>query len=179
MCRISVKCDDLRMIKESFDNLVILLRDDLVVDVSYAARRGGAIDPEYCVYMTLRYLARYQDICVGCKVSPAAAYYAFEKTMVAIINHPDLALILKKTKEEGPTNAVPFREISLRNNQHLFYQQLFSLPNFVPIGNESCIYDRISTEHQLHWRGSCSSRIRTSDRSHNCRQNSSPWIQLI
>ena len=90
------------MSKESFDNLVILLKGNLVDDVSYATRRGGAIGPEYCVYMTLRYLARarYQDICVGCKVSPAAAYYAIEKTMAAIINHPDLAMIFPKLLNE-------------------------------------------------------------------------------
>jgi hypothetical protein len=47
----------LRMSLASFHRLVSLLSDVLIVDESYAARRGGAISPQYCVFMTLRYLA--------------------------------------------------------------------------------------------------------------------------
>ena len=59
----------LRMSRKSFDDLALMLRDHLLVDESYAARRGGAISPEYCLFMTLRYLAgaRYQDICNTCR----------------------------------------------------------------------------------------------------------------
>ena len=35
------------MSKESFGKLVTLLKDDIVVYVSYAAQRGGAICTEY------------------------------------------------------------------------------------------------------------------------------------
>ena len=49
---------------QSFQKLVGLLNDSLLVDQEMASLRGGAIIPELCVYITLQYLAggSYMDI---------------------------------------------------------------------------------------------------------------------
>ena len=93
------------MSRQSFDQLVLLLKDDLRVDESYAARRGASTSPEYCVFFTIRYLAgaRYQDICWTCKMSPTVVYDAIEKTMLAIVKHPLLGFIFPRTVEECKT----------------------------------------------------------------------------
>ena len=61
----------LRMSRQSFDKLVILLPDYLRVDESYAARRGGAISPDYCVFMTVWYLA---DFCTSLRIFSVQLY---------------------------------------------------------------------------------------------------------
>ena len=107
----------LRMSRKSFDELALMLRDHLLVDESYAARRGGAISPEYCLFMTLRYLAgaRYQDICNTCRVSSTAVYDAIERTMDAIILCPELGLIFPKSVAECQQVAGGFASISTGN----------------------------------------------------------------
>ena len=145
-----------------------MLKDDLVVDISYAARRGGAICPEYCVYMTLRYLAgaRYQDICVGCKVSPAAAYYAIEKTMVAIINHPDLALLFPKTLHECQIVAEGFANIStnlaITNCVGAIdgYLLPIKVPSKLEVGNVSSYYSGHYARYGLNVQAICDSHCR-------------------
>jgi hypothetical protein len=58
-----------RMHASSFSKIVEMIRDELEVDFSMAALQGGAILPELCLYLTLRYLAggTYLDIklCIG------------------------------------------------------------------------------------------------------------------
>ena len=145
-----------------------MLKDNLVVDISYAARRGGAICPEYCVYMTLRYLAgaRYQDICVGCKVSPAAAYYAIEKTMVAIINHPDLALLFPKTLHECQIVAEGFANIStnlaITNCVGAIdgYLLPIKVPSKLEVGNVSSYYSGHYARYGLNVQAICDSHCR-------------------
>ena len=46
----------IRMRRESFDKLLDLVRDKLEADHNQAARRGGIIMPEICLYCTLRWL---------------------------------------------------------------------------------------------------------------------------
>ena len=47
----------IRMNRRTFNLLVSLLEPSLLVDEEMSCRRGGAINPSMCVYMTLRYLA--------------------------------------------------------------------------------------------------------------------------
>lgn len=78
----------IRMTKDSFTKLVDLLKEDLEVDRSQAARRGGHISPQICVYVTLRWLAggSYLDIHMHTGISKTALYNARDKTLRAI-NH--------------------------------------------------------------------------------------------
>ena len=57
-------CQHLHMSFQSFQKLVGLLNDSLLVDQEMASLCGGAIIPELCVYITLQYLAggSYTDI---------------------------------------------------------------------------------------------------------------------
>ena len=47
----------LRMNLESFDKLLEIIKDDLVVNQQMASIRGGAIIPELCLFCTVRWLA--------------------------------------------------------------------------------------------------------------------------
>jgi DDE superfamily endonuclease len=107
----------LRMSLDSFKRLVLLLETDLIVDESYAVRRGGAICPSYCVFITLRFLAgaRYQDICEMCKASPTAVYFAVHKTLQAIVCNPELSYKFPETKEECEILANGFENISYKS----------------------------------------------------------------
>ena len=64
---------------QSFQKLVGLLNDSLLVDQEMASLRGGAIIPELCVYITLQYLAggSYTDIffLIGISQSSFFIYY--------------------------------------------------------------------------------------------------------
>lgn len=104
----------LRMSRESFDQLVDLIKDKIEVDRSYAARRGGAITPEYCLFMTLRYLAgsKYCLISNRCNASKAAVYSAIEKTMIAIMECSELAYSFPCTVDECQDVADGFTSIS-------------------------------------------------------------------
>lgn len=104
----------LRMSRPSFDRLVHILEDKIKVDQSYAARRGGAITPHYCVFLTIRYLAgsKYCLLSNSCKASRAAVYSAIERTMIAITECPELAFAFPSTEEECANAALGFERIS-------------------------------------------------------------------
>ena len=113
----------LRMSRQSFEKLVLLLSDHLRVDESYADRRGGAISPDYRVFMTVRYLAgaRYQDICEMCKVSKTAMYDAIERTIAAINIHPALGYKFPSTEKECAEVAAGFSSLSTNMAVNLLF----------------------------------------------------------
>jgi hypothetical protein len=158
----------LRMELHSFNRLVLLLENDLKFDESYAARRGGEISPQYCLFMTLRYLAgaRYQDISKMCKVSPAAVYDAVEKTMVAIVNCPQLAIVFPKTVEECQKVAEGFASISTKLAITTCVGAIdgFLMPIKVPskkeVGNVSTYYSGHYARYGLNVQAICDSYCR-------------------
>jgi hypothetical protein len=104
----------LRMRKDSFDKLVLLLAEDLVVDEVAASKRGGAIIPEICVYCTLRYLAggSYLDISDIAGISQSSLYRVVWKTITAIAKCTALRVTFPKTEEEIETAIAGFASIS-------------------------------------------------------------------
>jgi len=70
----------LRMEVESFNRLLSMIRPSLEVDEVQAARRGGAILPEICLYCTIRWLAggNYSDIYMFAGISTAVLLYRME-----------------------------------------------------------------------------------------------------
>lgn len=158
----------LQMSRESFYRLVQILREDLRVDESYAAQQGGAVSPEYCLFMTLRYLAgaRYQDLALICKVSPAVVYYTIEKTMLAIVKHPLLDYYFPRTVEECQRVAEGFADIS--TNMIITYCvgaiDGYLLPIKVPsktvVGNVSSYYSGHYARYGLNVQAICNSHCR-------------------
>ena len=63
----------LRMPFNSFNVLLLLIRNDLEVDNEMANLRGGPIIPEWCLYVAIRYLAggNYSDILLMVGISTA------------------------------------------------------------------------------------------------------------
>jgi DDE superfamily endonuclease len=104
----------LRMKYESFVKLVDMLRAPLEVNIEMAARRGGAITPEACVYATLRYLAggSYVDISDLLGIRPASFYSTLRKTLLAIIECEALQLVFPSTVEQCMALASDFEDIS-------------------------------------------------------------------
>jgi DDE superfamily endonuclease len=84
----------LRMEKESFHILLSYVYHDLLVKEQYAGLRGGTIIPELCLYCTLRWLAggSYLDIVDIAGISDASFYRVVWKTIMAIVECPELAL---------------------------------------------------------------------------------------
>ena len=104
----------LRMSKDSFDKLVLLLAEDLVVDEDAASKRGGAIIPELCLFCTLRYLAggSYLDISDIAGISQSSFYRVVWKTITAIAKCSALRITFPKTNEEIAGAIAGFTSIS-------------------------------------------------------------------
>jgi DDE superfamily endonuclease len=104
----------IRMSKDSFDKLVLLIQDDLVVDDASADKRGGAILPEICLYCTLRYLAggSYLDISDIAGISQSSFYRVVWKTITAIVKCNALKIRFPKTKKEVTSAIAGFASIS-------------------------------------------------------------------
>jgi DDE superfamily endonuclease len=104
----------LRMRKDSFDKLVLLLVESLVVDQVAANKRGGPIIPEICVYCTLRYLAggSYLDISDIAGISQSSLYRVVWKTISAIAKCTALRVRFPKTQEELDASIVGFVSVS-------------------------------------------------------------------
>ena len=73
---------------QSFQKLVRLLHNDLLINQEMASLCGGAIIPELCVYITLQYLAggSYMDIffLVGISQSSFFVYYGRQLSQLKI-----------------------------------------------------------------------------------------------
>ena len=92
----------LRMSQVSFNKLVLLLAEDLLVDGEAARKQGGAIIPEICLYCTLRYLAggSYLDISDIAGILQSSFYRIVWKTITAIVKCSALQITFPKTDEE-------------------------------------------------------------------------------
>jgi hypothetical protein len=105
---------ELRMTRASFGRLGNLIIEDLLVDENMAARRGGAISPEMRLYMALRFVSGGTaiDIKNHCRISKESFYLCLHKTLRAIINHKDLAIVFPQTENECKSHAEGFREVT-------------------------------------------------------------------
>jgi len=104
----------LRMKKPSFDKLLGYAKEDLMVDLRQACRRGGPIIPELCLHMTLRWLAggSHLDICDIAGTSQASFYRVIWKTIVALVICPELAIKFPTTFQEIDKAVSGFASIS-------------------------------------------------------------------
>ena len=104
----------LRMTKESFDKLVLLIKDDLLVEETHANLRGGAIIPELCLFCTLRFLAggSYLDITDIVGISRSSFYRVVWKTITALVKCTALRIRFPKTKEEVTAAIAGFASVS-------------------------------------------------------------------
>jgi DDE superfamily endonuclease len=104
----------LRMRKDSFQKLVQLLEEDLLVDEACADLRGGPIIPELCVYCALRFLAggSYLDISDIAGISQASFYRVVWKTVTAIVKSPALRIRFPRTAEEISSAIAGFASVS-------------------------------------------------------------------
>jgi hypothetical protein len=104
----------LRMRLDSFQKLVVLIQDDLLVHEHCANMRGGVIIPELCLYCTLRYLAggSYLDISDVAGISQASFYRVIWKTITAIVKCPALRIRFPRTTEEIAAAIAGFASIS-------------------------------------------------------------------
>ena len=98
----------------SFEKLVGLLKEYLAVQQDMSALRGGAILPELCVYVTLRYLAGglYTDIFYLIGISQPSFYCKLWKTIKAINHCPELQITWPHTEERQLECATGFTSIS-------------------------------------------------------------------
>ena len=98
----------------SFEKLVGLLQESLTVQEDMAALQGGAIIPELCVYVTLRYLAggSYTDIFYLIGISLPSFYCLLWKTIKAINNCLELQITWPYTKDRQLELATGFTSIS-------------------------------------------------------------------
>ena len=104
-----------RMKKSSFLKLVALLTPYVKVDYKMASLRGGAITPEVCVFITLRYLAgaSYLDIQFYTGISRSHFYHVKDKTLRAIIQCETLQIpMFPGNPDECRRRADEFTEIS-------------------------------------------------------------------
>jgi len=104
----------LRMELESFNQLLSYIRHDLEVDQEQAARRGGAIVLELCLYITLRWLAggSYSDIYMFVGISKSSFYRLLWKTINAINATNELTIRFPSTVDECRIAAAGFETIS-------------------------------------------------------------------
>jgi hypothetical protein len=114
---------DIRMKRESFIKLVKLICDDVSVNREMAKRRGGDVSPELCLYLTIRYLSggHYRDIVRFVGISPATFYYCLEKTMLAIINCPQLQIVFPTSDGKLSTVSTPRNVRSYFNGHYHKY----------------------------------------------------------
>lgn len=92
----------IRMNRRTFNLLVSLLEPSLLVDEEMSCRRGGAINPSMCVYMTLRYLAggSHHDLKSHLGISKASFYRCLTKTKLAICNCSELDIVFPTSQRE-------------------------------------------------------------------------------
>jgi hypothetical protein len=104
----------LRMKQRSFNKLLDWIYDDLEVDNTMAALRGGAIIPELRLFLTLRYLAggTYLDIIFETGISSTAFYSILWHTIGVIRRCQQLAITFPTTMEEVFVAAEGFESIS-------------------------------------------------------------------
>jgi hypothetical protein len=100
----------------SFNKLLEAIKLYLEVNMDMAGLRGGAILPEICHYMTLRYLAGglYSDIQLMCGISVSSFYRIVCKTINAINTSSSSLLSIKfpQTVDEVKETATGFQTIS-------------------------------------------------------------------
>ncbi len=106
----------IRMSHDSFNKLLSAIQQDLEVDREMADLGGGAILPEICLYVCLRYLAggSYSDIKYITGISSASFYRVLWKTMRAINQSKSEILSIKfpATTAEAPDAAMGFQSVS-------------------------------------------------------------------
>jgi hypothetical protein len=104
----------LRMSSESFHKLLSYVSDALTVNHEMASLRGGAVMPELCLYLTLRWLAggSYSDIYMFAGISPASFYRLLWKTIAALVACPRLKIKFPRTQQECEVAANGFESIS-------------------------------------------------------------------
>lgn len=92
----------LRMERDSFEKLLLMIKDDLVVNEMMAKPRGGAIIPEVCLFCTLRWLAggSYLDITDIVGISKASFYRVVWKTIRALVEEDELAIHFPSTEDQ-------------------------------------------------------------------------------
>lgn len=106
----------LRMSLDSFNKLLSHIRADLEVNERMAFLRGGAIIPEVCLFVTLRFLAggSYLDIYDLMGISPASFYRVLWNTVRAICACEALKIKFPTTEAECREAALGFQSISCR-----------------------------------------------------------------
>jgi len=104
----------LRMELQSFNKLLSFIRQDLEVDMLQAARRGGAILPELCLYCTLRWLAggSYSDIYMFAGISKSSFYRVLWKTINLINSTEELLICFPRTEAKCQVAAEGFASLS-------------------------------------------------------------------
>lgn len=92
----------LRMSKESFDQLLSYVHEDLLVNEQMANLRGGTIIPELCLYCTLRWLAGGSclDITDIAGILKSSFYRVIWKTIRSLVQCPELAIHFPSTPVE-------------------------------------------------------------------------------
>ena len=92
----------LRMTKESFDELLSFIYEDLLVKEVMAEMRGGSIIPEICLNCMLRWLAgeSYLDVTDVAGISQPSFCRVVWKTIYAIVKAPELSIKWPKTGQE-------------------------------------------------------------------------------
>lgn len=92
----------IRMKIPSFDKLLSYIRADLEVDLLQAGRRGGAIIPEICLFVTLRYVAggSYLDLQFLAGISRPSFDHCVKKTLRALAKCEKIAIEFPQTIEE-------------------------------------------------------------------------------
>jgi DDE superfamily endonuclease len=104
----------IRMSYDSFNKLLTFVRNDLQVNIKMAGLRGGAILPEICLYLCLRFLAggSYSDIRFFTGVSVASFYRIVWKTIRAINKSESLSIKFPASVDEARDAALGFQSIS-------------------------------------------------------------------
>lgn len=104
----------IRMSYDSFNKLLTCVRLDLQVNLKMAGLRGGAILPEVCLYLCLRFLAggSYSDIRFFTGVSTASFYRIVWKTIRAINKSASLVIKFPASVSEARDAALGFQSIS-------------------------------------------------------------------
>ncbi len=106
----------IRMAYDSFNKLLILIRSDLQVNNKMAGLRGGAILPEICLFVCLRFLAggSYLDIKFFTGISVPSFYQIVWKTIWAINKNSSEILSIKfpATIDDARDAALGFQTIS-------------------------------------------------------------------
>ena len=92
---------------QSFQKLVGLLNDSLLVDQEMASLHGGAIIPELCVYITLQYLAggSYTDIFFVDGFSKTSFFIYYGRQLRQLTNVLNYGL-LGPTPRKGKLNSL-------------------------------------------------------------------------